>query len=234
MNDLPIPAVWAIAAVAGFLAGSIPFGLLIGKAHGIDIRQHGSKNIGATNVGRVLGAKAWLLCFSLDVLKGFAPTLAAGLITGRAGQLFMPQADAWCWLAVLVAPVLGHMFSPWIGFKGGKGVASGLGSVLGVFPALTYPGLVALGVFALLLVAKRYVSLASMVAAFSLPVSVCFFFWRTGAPAWLVGADGSAGALPFVIATGLVAALVTFKHRANIARILAGTEPKVGAKRRPA
>ena len=233
MTDAPV-AIWASCVAAGFLAGSIPFGLLIGKAHGIDIREHGSKNIGATNVGRVLGPKAWVQCFTLDVLKGFIPTLAAGLLTHRAGDLFMPPADAWWWLAVMIAPVLGHMFSPWIGFKGGKGVASGLGSVLGVFPALTYPGFVAFGIFAALLWLKRYVSLASMVAACSLPLSVCFFYWRTGAPAWFEGTEGNAGALPFVIVTTLVAALVVYKHRANIKRLAAGTEPKVGAKKRPA
>jgi acyl phosphate:glycerol-3-phosphate acyltransferase len=117
---------WPIAMAIAFLAGSIPFGLLIAQAKGLDIRKHGSGNIGATNVARVLGMKLGLLCFGLDVLKGLGPTLGAGLAMGVVGTLEVPAIDAWWWLGVMSAAIFGHMFSPWIGFRGGKGVATGL------------------------------------------------------------------------------------------------------------
>src|SRR5437016_1587601 len=116
---------WLLLMLAAFVSGSIPFALLIGKAHGIDIRAYGSGNIGATNVGRVLGKGAGLLCFALDVLKGFLPTLGAGAVMGLIGGSIFdapigPRA-ACPWLAVMALSVLGHIFSPWVGFKGGKG-----------------------------------------------------------------------------------------------------------------
>ncbi|MEK6702036.1 MAG: glycerol-3-phosphate 1-O-acyltransferase PlsY [Planctomycetota bacterium] len=221
---------WISAILLAFLAGSIPSGLLIARARGIDIRKHGSGNIGATNVGRVLGPKAWLQCFSADLLKGFVPTLTAGMLAGLAGRIHMPLDQAMWWLGVMFAPILGHMFCPWLRFKGGKGVATGLGSVLGVFPALTIPGAVAFTVFVCVLAAKRYVSLASIVGACTLPVTTLALFTISNRQHWLLeGTDvDSAGPWPFVGLTGIVAILVVVKHRANLARILAGTEPKLG------
>lgn len=214
--------------VAGFLAGSIPFGLFIGLAKGVDIRTLGSKNIGATNVGRVLGRKYFLLCFGLDVLKGLVPTLVMGAVLGRLGEVFMPARDAAWWLAGMAAPVLGHVFSPWLKFKGGKGVATGLGALLGVVPALAAPGACAFLLWLIVLAAKRYISLASIVAGLSLPLWVVVLFlvapWeRGGAPLPRLEA-----AAPFAgLALGL-ALLVVWTHRANIARLRAGTEMKVG------
>ncbi len=221
---------WLAAIALGFLAGSIPSGLLIARARGIDIRKHGSGNIGATNVGRVLGAKGWLQCFSADLLKGFVPTLAAGMLGGLVGRIHMPLDQAMWWLGVMLAPILGHMFCPWLGFRGGKGVATGLGCVLGVFPILTIAAFVALAVFACLLAAKRYVSLASLVGACSLPVSTLAVFTVSSRQHWLMaGSDtDTAGAWPFVALMGLVAVLVVVKHRGNLGRIMAGTEPKLG------
>src|SRR5947209_12133492 len=92
-----------VLIVIAFLSGSIPFGLFIGRAKGIDIRKHGSGNIGATNVGRVLGARYFFLCFALDMFKGLLPTLAAEYVLGRLGRFSMPAADAWWWLAAMVA-----------------------------------------------------------------------------------------------------------------------------------
>src|SRR5690606_7361364 len=118
---------WLISLFAASIIGSIPFGLIIGRLHGIDIRQHGSRNIGATNIGRVLGKKFGLLCFLLDALKGFAGTFSAGLATGTLGiplAALSLESTAW-WIGVAIAAVLGHMYSIFIGFKGGKGVATG-------------------------------------------------------------------------------------------------------------
>ena len=219
---------WAGLAVAAFLTGSIPFGLIIGRRHGIDIRAHGSGNIGATNVRRVLGKRAGTLCFALDVGKGLLPTLGAGLAMGTAGRLALGPAEAWAWLGVMACPVLGHVLCPWIGFKGGKGVATGLGTLVGVFPALAVPGVVALVVWLVMLRLTRFVGVSSVVAAASLPPVA--WAWLTFGPHLLAGVGGGPGArLPFVVVTGLLAGLVIFRHRGNLARTLAGTEPRVGA-----
>lgn len=242
MTDLPW-LLFAICCAAGLALGSIPFALLIGAARGVDIRTMGSRNVGATNLGRALGFRFFLLCFALDATKGFAPTLAFGLATGWSGveSMRLPPEAAGLWLALVVAPVLGHMFSPWIGFKGGKGVATGLGALLGVFPALTLPGLGALVTFLGVFAIWRYVSLASMLAAASLPVWTWYFF-RLTASALATGPETELGApTPFparpgvyVAVTALLAALVIYKHRGNIARLASGTEPRVGAPPAPA
>jgi acyl-phosphate glycerol 3-phosphate acyltransferase len=138
-------SLWLSLLILSFLSGSIPFGLLIARARGVDIRRHGSGNIGATNVWRVLGRGPGLLCFALDVLKGLAPTLGAAWTTGLLGPRALPgpidARSAWLWLVVMALAILGHMFSPWVGFRGGKGVATGLGALLGVWPFLTAPAL---------------------------------------------------------------------------------------------
>lgn len=224
---------WALAVLAAFLSGSLPTGYLIGRARGIDIRAHGSGNIGATNVGRVLGPRAWLLCFSVDFLKGLAPVLAVGLLAGLAGRWNVSAQDMSLWLAVMVAPILGHMFCPWLGFKGGKGVATGLGVVLGVFPVLTVAGAAAFAVFIVGLKVWRYVSLASLLAACTLPISLAVVAaYRRASIEGPMGA--SPWLLPSIVATTLMAVTVIVKHRGNIARIRAGTEPKVGAKSKKA
>lgn len=226
MPALPI-STWLLFALAGFLAGSIPFGLLIAKAKGIDIRKHGSGNIGATNVGRILGRPFFFLCFSLDFLKGFAPTLIAGWLAGALGRFDLPPSLSIPWLAVMLATVLGHVLCPWLGFKGGKGVATALGALLAVFPALTVPGLAAFVIFFITLKAKRYMSLASVIAGLSLPLLIlsCFVI----APRIVDEHPPLLHATPFVALGVLLGALVTYTHRANIQRLRAGTEPKFGA-----
>lgn len=221
---------WPLFILLAVASGSIPFGLLIARAKGIDIRKHGSGNIGATNVGRVLGLKLGLLCFFLDVLKGFAPTFAAGWVMNVLhSSISHPIAPrgAWWWLAVCIASVLGHMFSPFIGFKGGKGVATGLGSMLAIWPFLTLPALGALAVWIIAASIWRYVSLASCLAAASLPLWV--FIASRFAP------DQPASTfIPFYIVTGAMGLLVVHRHRANIKRLLAGTENKLGKRVKPA
>jgi acyl phosphate:glycerol-3-phosphate acyltransferase len=217
---------WPPSLLLAFLCGSIPFGLLIARSRGIDIRAHGSKNIGATNVGRVLGRKFGLLCFALDALKGFGPTFAAGRFMHAAGRADLPASEASWWLGVMAAAILGHMFSPWVGFKGGKGVATGLGAMLGVYPVLTIAGAGAFAVWLAAMALWRYVSLASCLAAGALPVLSWLALRATRGEAWM-----TPGAAPFFAFTGALAALVIYKHRSNIARLLAGTEPKLGQRR---
>lgn len=221
-----------VAAIAGFLLGSIPFALLIGLAKGVDIRAVGSKNPGATNLGRTLGLKWFLLCFALDAAKGFAPTFVYATLAGLDPPRLIP-VESLAWLAVMACPVLGHMFSPWIGFKGGKGVATGLGALLGVFPLLTIPALASLAVFLATLAVWRFVGLSSVLAAGTLPLWVWYFFatLHRGLPPG--SGPNPTAAWPYLAVTVLLAALVIVKHRGNLARLAAGTEPKVGRPRSP-
>lgn len=219
---------WLYTIPAGFLAGTIPFGLLIARAKGIDIRKVGSGNIGATNVGRVLGKRYFLLCFALDFLKGFGPVLAAGWLAGVLGKRDVPVIDEWLWMAAMLAPVLGHVLNPWLRFKGGKGVATSLGALLAVFPHLTVPAAGAFAVFAVVLAGLRYMSVAAMSGAVSLPFFVVLGWWlgRSG------GASGRAvsgleSLAPVLTLSVLVAVLVLWTHRGNIRRLRAGTEPKI-------
>lgn len=231
--------------IAGaFLIGSIPFGFLIGRAKGIDIRTQGSGNIGASNLGRILGKKYFAYCFLLDFTKGLTPTLIAGSLLGTLGSMDMTDSQAWIWLAVMFASPLGHMFTPWLGFKGGKGVATGLGSLLGVLPAMTLPAVGAAVVFIIVVSLWRMIGVASSIAAATLPLWTwqAFRLYETTQerrfgeqPRY---ADMSANDLkqmfefqgtPFLIAATFLAAIVIYKHRSNLQRAMAGTEPKIGS-----
>lgn len=219
---------WIGFILAGFLVGSIPSGWLIARARGVDIRAHGSGNIGATNVGRVLGRRLGALCFALDAIKGALPPAAAGLVLGTWGRWDLPASE-WCWwLGVMAAPVVGHMFPPWLGFRGGKGVATGLGALLGVFPLLTAAGAGALVVWLVALRAWGYVSLASMLAAASLPAWV----WAAGLAARAGGASAQGPAWVVVALAGALACLVIARHGANIGRLRRGIEPRAGMRAR--
>jgi glycerol-3-phosphate acyltransferase PlsY len=226
------PALAAILIPSAFLLGSIPFGLLIGRAKGVDIRQHGSKNIGATNVGRVLGRPLGFLCFGLDWLKGFAPALTAGWLLDGLNNLALAATSAWTWLAVAVAAIAGHMFSPWLRFRGGKGVATGFGALVGVWPALGIAAFVALVVWVALVKATRYVGLSSCVAAVSVPVSVAALWPIARSLGLARAADAPAYPLtPYLTVAAALAAVVVVKHRGNLARTWQGTELKVGTRR---
>lgn len=230
MPALPT-STWLLLALAGFLAGSIPFGLLIAKAKGVDIRKHGSGNIGATNVGRVLGKPYFFLCFTLDFLKGFVPTLAAGWLAGALGKLDLAPSLSLPWLGVMLATVVGHVLCPWLGFKGGKGVATALGALLAVFPALTIPGIATFVVFLIALRTMGYMSLASMVAGVSLHVLIAAFM--ANAPLLGYQRPPIAHAVPFVALGFILGALVLYTHRTNIQRLRAGTEPKFSQRQAP-
>jgi glycerol-3-phosphate acyltransferase PlsY len=203
---MPAPLLWAASLGAGFLLGSIPFGLLWGRlVRGTDVRRHGSGNLGATNVYRVLGPVHGAAVLLLDVMKGGAAVLLARWLTG---------IEAAAVTSGLLA-VLGHMFSPWVRFRGGKGVATGLGIWLFLAPAAS---LLALMVWGLLLVLTRRVSAASLAASAAL------------APIVLL-APGR-GALSMLAALSIAtAALVWIRHRGNIARLIRGEEPALWGKR---
>jgi acyl phosphate:glycerol-3-phosphate acyltransferase len=208
------PLAIAAVLVAAYLAGSIPFSLLIARAvGGIDLRQHGSGNVGATNVGRLLGWKWGIVALILDALKGLLPTGLLPLLFSDAGV--RGHLAVGCGLAA----ILGHMFPCWLGFRGGKGVATSLGVVLMLAP---WGGLAAAGVFAVCFAIWRYVSLGSIIAAMAFAI-VQFVLLRPdpfSSLKWSLAA--------FSIAVPM---LVILRHRSNIVRLLRGEEKKFVAKR---
>ena len=173
---------WTIAIAIAYLVGSIPVGLLMARSRGINLREIGSGNIGATNTMRALGKRLGLLCFAIDAAKGAAPTaIAAALLIEQP----MTAGDAWRWLAVAAAAITGHMFPVWLRFRGGKGVATGLGALLGMWPALTIPAVLAVLLWIVSLRLTRYVGASSCVAAAAIPPMT-----------WATTSLGNAGRLP--------------------------------------
>ena len=218
----PWPMWWGIA----FLSGSIPFGVILAKLHGIDLRSVGSGNVGATNVGRALGRRWGIFCFVLDALKGSVPVLLAGTFTGALGTpiVHMTSAMTWGWTCMVAAAVLGHVFCPWIGFNGGKGVATGFGCMIAMWPVLTWAALLALLTWIVSMKLTRIVSLSSLISAALMPV------WCAVTLPWPVNGEPGTPLRPMAL-TGLIALAVMLAHRANISRLVAGTEPCVGKKK---
>lgn len=211
---------WLIFSLGAYLLGSVSFASILGRLNGIDIRQHGSGNVGATNLGRILGKKWGLLCFFLDLAKGLIPVLAYGLYSGLITDSTTPGTLAMLqWLAVGVAAVLGHVFPVFLKFKGGKGVATSAGALLGFWPVLSVPVLVAAAVWLVVTKATAYVGLASVVAAAVLPLLVVGFAIAIGYDLGEVAVCGSVSAL--------LAAVVIVRHRTNLKRLRDGTEDKV-------
>ncbi len=201
-------ALWGLAA---FLAGSVPFGLVIVKLLGKgDVRSQGSGNIGATNVSRVAGKGIGLFVLLLDIAKGVVPVVLAR----RAG---IPE-PLWPWIGF--AAVCGHVFSPWLGFKGGKGVATALGVVAAVNWRL---GALPLAVFVAALWLTRHVSLGSILAALLLPAEVLLLALTGDYGGWRALQEH----IPYLLAWALLAVLVIAKHHENIRRLQAGTESKL-------
>jgi glycerol-3-phosphate acyltransferase PlsY len=196
--------IWAAWLFGAYLAGSIPFGFLIGKMRGVDVRTVGSKNIGATNVFRTVGKKWGLLAFLCDFLKGFVPVLLAKKFGGEA---HLP-------LAVGLMTVVGHMFTCFMKFKGGKGIATGFGMLVGLLPWLV---LTAFGIWAVTVWISHYISLGSCLAAAFLAVGVWF--------PWL-GSEGWRN-LPLSLVVTLVALVAIYKHKTNIRRLIDGCENKI-------
>jgi glycerol-3-phosphate acyltransferase PlsY len=194
------------AAVAAYLLGGVPIGLLVGRTRGIvDIRKYGSGNIGATNVLRVIGVKAGLTVWALDCFKGALPVLLARHDLG---------ISEWSLGLVALAAVGGHCFSPYLKLTGGKGVATGLGAMLGLY---WLPSLCALVLFILIVWRTRYISLGSIVGALSVPVFMALLHAPPGDVAGSVA----------------IALVVTVQHRGNIQRLRTGTERKFGQKASP-
>jgi acyl phosphate:glycerol-3-phosphate acyltransferase len=219
--------------LAAYLLGAIPFAFVIGKAHGVDIRTVGSKNIGATNLGRTLGKKYFWQAFLLDALKGFLPTLLASLYVNhlRSAAIFgaAEPFPSWTPLITAIAAVLGHLFPIWLKFKGGKGVSTGFGCVLGFWPLYTLAGLVGGLVFVAVLLVYRYISLASITGAFAFTLAVILFGQRDPLP-FLHTSLSQSNLTPLIIIASLFTAMILIRHRANISRLLKGTEPKIGQK----
>lgn len=219
---------WSLCVLASYLVGSIPFGLLIGLTRGVDVRRHGSGNIGATNVGRVLGRRWGSLAFGLDVAKGGVPVLGFGLWLGLIGAWPLSTGDSWRLIALALATILGHIFPVYLRFRGGKGVATGLGALTALWPLVTPAAVVALATWIVVVRATRYVSVASCMAAIALPLAIAVLA-GVGWPDTAVSLPRRFGAgWPFLVATALLAVLVIWKHRGNLARVRAGIEPKIG------
>jgi glycerol-3-phosphate acyltransferase PlsY len=194
-----------LLVLLGLLAGSIPFGYLAGRTmQGIDLRTVGSGGTGATNVLRTLGTRASATVLVLDFLKGLLPVLAARWL----------GLDTWWIAAVAVATVVGHCWSPFIGFKGGKGVATGGAAAIALFP----PVLIVVPVVLLIIWRTRYVSLGSLSGAVLAVM--------------LAAGVAAAGQIPWatVVAIAAIAAIIVFRHRENIVRLRSGNERKLGQK----
>lgn len=202
-------------AVIAYFVGSFPTGFLIAKAKGIDIRKTGSGNIGATNAFRVLGKGAGTMVLVIDALKGFLPAFFLPILLYHGadpypGPNYKPEQYAM--VAGLFA-ILGHNYTCWLKFKGGKGIATSAGVLLALTPA----GLgIALGTWLLIFAVSKYVSLASIAAAAVLPFGV-----------WLSG-----GTRAMITLTAILGVLAIYKHKSNIQRLLAGTENRVGSSKK--
>ena len=207
--------VFVLLIIAGYLLGSVPFGLLIAKAHGKNLRSIGSGNIGATNVARALGKKWAYICFVLDCLKGLGPMLLTKTLVDSP-----PDVGALAlWLAVGCATILGHVFPVYLKFKGGKGVATSLGVVLGLYPYYTLPGVIAFVIWVIFVLIWRYISLASMAAAVAFPIALIIAIVLR--PAWEF-----VNLWPLIIVALVMPALVILRHVENIKRLLEGSEAK--------
>lgn len=207
---------YALIAVGAYLLGSVPTGYLVAHAKGIDIRTVGSGNIGATNAFRVLGKRAGTFVLMADAFKGWAAVFLGALVGPLLANIPPERIDPaaeWFQITGGVGALLGHSYTCWLKFKGGKGVATSAGVLLAILP----PALgLALAVWFVVFLLSRYVSLASILAAVTLPVAT----W------WLYPASA-----PFRGLAVLIAVLVLVRHRGNIQRLLAGTENRVSLKR---
>ncbi len=207
---------FAILLVGSYLLGAIPFGLLIGLSRGVDIRQHGSRNIGATNAGRVLGRKYGLICLYLDILKGLIPSVVAGMLLVRPP---IDPAMLWQWMLVGLAAVIGHTFPVYLAFRGGKGVATTIGVALGVFPYFTVGMVAALLGYFIARTISGMVSLGSLSIAVIFPLAVLAYLLTSGLPLAIYW--------PLLTVSGTLGLLIIVRHAANIGRLIRGEEPAV-------
>ena len=195
---------------AAYLIGSIPFGLIFTRGSGVDLRSTGSRNIGATNVLRSVGKIPAILTLLFDGLKGAIPVIICKYIlsTSNPEMLF---GELWI-SAVGLAAVLGHMFSVFLGFRGGKGVATGIGVIAGYSPSVS---LILIGIWIAVAIVTKYSSLAALVSVASLPLIYVI-----------------KGASAITISFGIIlAALIIFKHKTNISNLMSGSESRIGKKK---
>jgi len=203
----------ATIVIVSYLLGSIPFGYMAGRIGGIDIRKAGSGNVGATNVVRVLGKRYGYPVFALDVLKGFGAVKISMMLAGQHLEWSSPEISG---MIAATCSVVGHVFPCWLKFNGGKGVATAAGALLALTPIAT---LIGVAVWIIVFWLTRYVSLASIVATVVLPIVIL-----------IIGlSDGHSGRL-LVYSSVCVAALVIWRHRSNLSRLLRGTEPRFSRK----
>ena|ERR1051325_4904425 len=203
-------ATLAMLLIGSYLLGSVPFGYLAGRLAGIDIRQVGSGNVGATNVVRVLGKKYGYPVFLLDFLKGFgAVQLSMLMISGRPPEWSSSEIVG---ILAGISSILGHLYSPWLKFKGGKGVATAAGALFTLAPVAT---LICIAIWVIVFWLTRYVSLASIVAAGLLPLIILVLSWRD-----------QTQLRPLLYASACVAAFIVWRHRSNLSRLMRGTEPR--------
>ncbi len=208
--------------IGAYLLGSVPFGLLLAGMRGKNLREIGSGNIGATNVARALGKKWAYVCFFLDVCKGLIPMLAAMAVLSRMSNLSTALCY-WLWLAAGSAAVVGHCFPLYLRFKGGKGVATSLGVALGLWPYYTVCAVIAFVVWITIVLTSRYVSLASIVASLTFPLML--FAMILAMNSWVF-----ADLWPLQVVSLAIPLMVLMRHKANIVRLLNGTEDKIGRK----
>ncbi len=206
-----------VTVAVAYLLGSIPTGYLVGRAKGVDVRKVGSGNIGATNAFRTLGKRAGVLVLLADALKGW---LAAGPMPVIVQRLIAPSAppdlatQEYLQIIAGVVVILGHNYTCWLQFKGGKGIATSAGVLLALTPITFAAGLAA---WIVVCVVTRYVSLGSIAAALVLPIA-----------SWLAGYS-----FRLVVVTGVMGALAIYKHKGNIERLLNGTESRIGRPKSP-
>jgi acyl phosphate:glycerol-3-phosphate acyltransferase len=203
---------WLLIAVLSYFIGSIPSGYLVARSQGVDIRQHGSRNIGATNVLRVMGKKWGYLVFLCDSSKGFLAVKLGFLIAAHALQ--SPVLGG---VIAAIACILGHNYTLWLGFKGGKGIATSGGVILALFPIAVICCIAI--VWVIVFYSSKYVSLASIAAAVALPFSVFLFVPKTETEFWVV--------FGFSL---LVCLLAVWRPQSNIVRLMNGTETRFGKK----
>jgi len=192
-----------IMSVAAYLLGAFPTALVVGKLRNIDITKHGSGNIGGTNAMRVMGLVPGVLVMAIDILKAALPTYTAAHVL---------SLETWQVMTVALATVIGHNWSVYIGFRGGKGIACTIGACAVLFPGVLLTGFT---VFALTILITKYVSLGSLLMMSSLPILL--WLWNYS--------------LEYIWFSLLILAIGSYRHRANIKRLLAGTENRVGSKK---
>ena len=203
-----------------YLIGCIPFGLIVGRAKGVDVRTAGSGNIGATNVARLLGSRWGYFVFVLDALKGFLPTAVASWGAHQIPPLNRTAGLYALWLAVGAMAFVGHCFPIFLKFKGGKGVSTSVGICLGYIPYLTYPGLIGLLTFYVVVKVSRYISVGSLIASAVVPTAYIII-------GLLVGWDVFGRQLPVLLLTLCLTTGIWIKHRANMVRLFKGTESPI-------